>query len=191
MREDPRLLSKPVGVEWAGWTTDTFTLQRRGWQLAVDYQLYDQTYVLMMRHPDMNLTAITDRARLPLSNYFRDEYLLDNKSPVFRVVRVAPTFQFVQLTGYDFRAFKAIDATPQYTDERLTNIDDTNVFAPFRVKTEEVLIDKADMSVVEHLEAIKRLQDPAQAEIRKRMLEAEAAPKRNVVIQLVEYRKHG
>lgn len=183
--DQPRLLSRPVGVEWAGWRTDTATLRRAGWNLAVEHEAHSDRYRLLMQHPDMRLHAISEPAMFMLRQ-------LPPEFPVFRVVRVAPSLHVVELPGLSWQGFEAIDAQPQYTSKRITRIEDTNIFAPFRVKAEELVVNRADMTVVEHLEAIRALQDPEQRRIRERMLREDSpqsAPHRDVVVQLVEYRR--
>jgi hypothetical protein len=185
MATNPLLLGRPIGVVWAGWQSDTYTLQRNGWNFALERDLLHQQYTLALEHKDMRLYALTDRISFEQA-HFSKEY--SPEVPLFRVVHVAQTIRIREVvTSYDWReSFKPIDATPQYRND----IYDMDVlFAPFRTKVEEVIINKADMTVIEHLEAIKRLQDPEQTAIRKRMLDEGHAAQKSVIIQLAEYRK--
>jgi len=183
MRSDPRLLSEPKEVRWAGWSSDTYTLQRCGWDLAVEYEPHKQVYSLLMHHENMKLYAISHEA----------EFNRKGGRDWFEVVRVFGDLLFTIRSHFHSFDFQAIDARPQYIDAPPRSVKDTNIFAPF-TKMKEIVIDKADMSVIEHLEAIKRLQDPAQAEIRKKILdtpEEKCFLNKGVVVQLVEYRKAG
>jgi hypothetical protein len=193
MNVQSRLLSYPIEVEWAGWRTDTFTLQRSGWRLAVEHQGYEERYTLLMEHPEMRLYALTDTITINTIISFRDIHMkTDYRKPRFHVVKVAPSFQVVKIpSDFGFGNFKQIDATPVMTHTEIKSVEDYNIFAPFKVRAEEILFNTANMSVIEHLEAIKRLQDPEQSEIRKRMIDGKEIPNRDVVVQLVEYRKHG
>jgi len=112
---------------------------------------------------------------------------------VFEVVHCAPNIQSYQVHGIDFSHFQAIDATPQMVTHKIQRMEDLNIFAVVG-KTEQVLIDKADMSVVDHLEAIKALQSQKQREIRDRLMKEgrredryQDSPRMHLVAQLVHY----
>lgn len=186
--DGPRLLSRPLGVHWAGWETTTLRLQQSGWQLAVEHEFHRDGYTLLMRHEEMKLYAYTDQ--LVLERALHDPYYRGEQMPVFVVRRVANTLQTAH-THLDFTSFQQIDAQPQIADFRIQRVEDFNIFALARNKATEILVNKADMTVIEHLEAIKRLQQPKQQEIRQRMLRepeappARQAPRLHVVAQLV------
>ncbi len=172
MSEGRTLLSEPVGVEWNGWRSDTRRLQQRGWQLAVERGCdYDHEprdiYRLAMKHEGFKLFAISDRTAFQRRHFTQPWATRD--FPVFQVVQVLPLdFQLQTFSSVDFRnldKFEPIDATPQYV--RTQTLDDFNIFAVVG-KVERICVDKADMSVVEHLEAIKRLQMPVQKELREK-----------------------
>lgn len=188
MRWDgPRLLSRPLGVHWAGWQTTTLALQRNGWDLAVEHDYHRNGYTLLMRHEAMQLHACTSELtleRLPQEHW--------EHAPVFQVRVVARSLQSAHMPGLDFASFQQIDAEPRFVDHKIQRIEDFNIFALARSKAEEVLVNKADMTVIEHLEAIKRLQEPKQRELRQQMLRdrkdappARGAPKLQLVAQLV------
>lgn len=169
----PRLLSRPMGVEWAGWRTDTFTLQQNGWEIAVDYDIRYDGYRLLLRHKMLRLYALSDSQRIEnlLDSRYNPDVIRDY--PVFHICGVAPSIQTMQVAGVDFSRFKEIDAQPRIVNHVITRVEDMNIFAaPMPGDKGEVLIDGADMSVIEHLEAIKRLQSASQAEIRQRILDA-------------------
>lgn len=178
-----RILSRPLGVEWAGWTTDTLTLQECGWKLAVSVDSSVMKYRLMMTHQKMNLYAITDVLtieRLP------GDYDGRRHAPVFHVIHVAPDIQVIQTMLPTLGAFEEIDARPQFVESKITSLRDLNVFATR--KAEQVLIDKADMTVIEHLEAIKALQSPEQKRLREiASRERSTQPRLQLVANLVSY----
>lgn len=191
---EPRLLSRPMGVEWAGWRTDTVTLQRSGWELAVSFDYAYHAYRLLLRHKMMRLYAVSDVSHV--------ESMLDRyhermaEWPVFQIIGCAPSVQTLNVPSINFAAFREIDATPQFTDQRITRVEDMNIFAtPMPGSKGEVLVDGADLSVIEHLEAIKRLQAASQEEIRQRILEqrheysdiTKQQPATSKVVALVSY----
>lgn len=187
-----RLLSRPLGVWWAGWQSDTFRLQSEGWELAVEMEFNYDRYRLLMKHGRMKLYAVTDALQIE-SMAFSNPYASREPSevPVFHVHACAPSLQTQLVHGIDFRNFQRIDATPQMVTSEIRRVEDTNIFAVVG-QTEQVLIDQADMTVVDHLEAIKALQSQKQRDIRDRILKDPQAPQRqtprlHLVAQLVHY----
>lgn len=194
MHADPRLLSRPMGVEWAGWRTDTWTLQQNGWEIATDFDIRTLGIRLCLRHKMMRLYALSDEQCVEhaMSSPGYDA----SRLPVFRITCVAPSIQQIHTHGYDFTKFREIDAEPRVSTQSIQRIEDMNIFAaPMPGSKGEVLIDGADMSVIDHLEAIKKLQSASQQEIRDRIInqregsiiEDRPLPKSNVVA-LVNYR---
>lgn len=183
------MLSRPLGVHWAGWQTTTVRLQHCGWDLAVQHEHHNDEYVLLMHHEAMSLYGYTDQ--LLLEKALHDPYYTGENVPVFQVRQMGKTLHSVR-TDLDFSAFHQIDAVPRYVEHKIRSIEDFNIFALARSKAEEVLVNRADMSVIEHLEAIKRLQEPTQHEIRQRTLRerdsavpTRHAPRLHLVAQLV------
>lgn len=190
MRFDgPRFLSRPLGVHWAGWETNTYRLQQSGWDLAVQYQISNDGYTLLMKHAEMQLYGYTDA--LELQRTLQDPYMTERAEnlPIFQVRHMARVLLSAYTsTHLDFASFSQIDATPQFTERKIQSVEDFNIFALARAKAEEVLVNRADMSVIEHLEAIKALQEPRQHEIRQRMLSeggSARGPRLSLVAQLV------
>lgn len=190
--EPHRLLSQPMGVYWDGWQSDTLTLQNHGWALAIDYEPRRNQYILAMKHRAMQLHAITDALTIErrAGNYLMEPYALAHV-PIFTVRAVAPSIQCVKFHGMDLSRFQPIDATPTYTEARIQRIEDYNCFRVVD-RAQEITFDRADLTVVEHLDAIKRLQAPKQQEIRQRLLREQPAterrtPRLQVVASLVHY----
>ena len=192
------LRSRPIGVEWAGWRTDTLTLQQNGWELAVEYDIMRQAYTLLMRHRMMRLYAISDRAIF--ENYMDvvSPSYDASRLPLFRVQHVANSFEVVRLPQIGEGAgFNQIDAQPCFDAQRtITRVEDMNIFNVPLTRTEEVVIDKADMSVIEHLEAIKEMQSEEQKAIRERIIRegahrdgmvVGAGPQMEVVANIVSF----
>ncbi len=187
-----RLLSRPLGIHWAGWQSDTFRLQQCGWEIAVEMEFNYDRYRLLMKNAHMKLYALTDALHIH-SMEFTSLYADRDMSnvPVFKVAHCAPSIHAQTVRGLDFASYQRIDATPQMVSSEIRRIEDTNIFAVVG-QTEQVLIDQADMTVVDHLEAIKALQSAKQREIRDRLLapdrQAERVPPRlHLVAQLVHY----
>lgn len=183
-----RILSRPLGVEWCGWRSDTLRLQQCRWQIAVNYEPMRNQYQLLMKNESLRLCAVTEIYEIERT--IADQSFDMSRVPVFRVVQVAPQIQVYRASCemLPVSNFEEIDATPQFVTSKIESLYDLNIFATKRA--EQVLIDKADLTVVEHLEAIKRLQSPKQQEIRQRLMRDEGkqqAPRLHLVANLVHY----
>jgi len=131
-----------------------------------------------MKHPEMQLYAISNYTQL--RNTYLNEPWHMSEIPAFIVKHVVSDIKVHQILD-DLSGFEPIDARQQYVDTPIRGIEDFNIFAPI-AKFEQVLVDKADMSVVDHLEAIKKLQSNTQRELREK---ERARPK--LIAQLVSY----
>jgi hypothetical protein len=162
-------------------------LQQSGWDLAVEH-LYDRDeYSLLMRHEQMSLYAYTDV--ITIERVLQDPSFHAERYPIFQVRRMAKMLHSAWTDmRLNFAAFQHIDATPQFTEQKIQCVEDFNIFALARRKAEDVFVNRADMSVIEHLEAIKALQEPAQHEIRQRMMQdkgSQPGPRLSLVAQLI------
>jgi hypothetical protein len=195
--EQSRLLSRPIGIEWAGWRTDTATLGRNGWDIAVDFRIERMSYSLILRHKVMSLYAMTNV--IEIQDIISSPHYSAEHMPVFHVVCVAPRIQLHQVPVVGPVLYREIDPNPQINTSRISSIEDLNIFAQAMPGSKgEVLVDGADMTVVEHLEAIKRLQSAKQKEIRDRILRSResgnevdpgAMKHRSNVVALVHYER--
>lgn len=164
----------------------------------MESSLADGTLRLALRNETMSLYGITSYIDI---HHFRpalDPFADVNRTdllPQFRIEAVAPNVEIHHQHLARPIKFEPIDAAPQLADMETFYLNDMCPFVKVGRGGEEVLIDRADMTVIEHLEAIKNLQSPAQAEIRQRMLETPvekrdvSEPVSNVVVSLIEYRK--
>lgn len=181
-----RMLSRPVPVHWAGWESNTATLHACGWDIAADYRVDRDTYGLIMRHQALKLYAVTDYIEFRRgSNFLSNVVDPRHELPRFTVVHVAPNFHTVTMPGLDFSRYQQIDPRPQMSVSRITRVEDFNIFALARAPEKEIVIEGADMSVIEHLEAIQKLQAPKQRELRDRMQREQAAQRIEVVASVV------
>ena len=173
------ILSYPVRVYWAGFESDTHKLQQAGWAIAVDYEPYRQAYRLAFSHRMMRLYAIT--AEETIDNYSNVMGPgMESHFPVFQIQHCAPSIEVLRITD-NLSNFKAMDAEPMMVNQEITRIEDMNIFNVPMTRTEEILVDKADMSVIEHLEEIKALQSDEQKELRDRILREGAAPEGSLI----------
>jgi hypothetical protein len=156
-----RLLSQPCEVLWAGFRSNTYVLQQAGWELAVEQDFSGLRLRLLIRNRDMQLYAVSDASSF---DFYRNahEHL---SRPVFHIVQASSTMQLAQIVGFaPSFSFKQFDAAPQFSAMRYDNIEDLGIFAAPLVRTEELIVEPADVSAL--LEQIRRMQAPGQAEIR-------------------------
>lgn len=108
---------------------------------------------------------------------------------MFNVVKIAPTIELVQIRSTDsWDNFNLIDATPRIVEDEVTRLEDLNIFAMAIGKAEQVTINQADMTVVEHLDAIKNLQSDKQKDLREKARKGDSDVRGNIIVQLVDYK---
>lgn len=132
-------------------------------------------YRLAFSHRMMRLYAITNEEIINNYSNVMGPGLVNDSFPMFHIQHCAPSIEVLRITD-NLSNFKAIDAEPMMVNQEIQRIEDMNIFNVPMTRTEELLVDKADMSVIEHLEAIKGLQSEEQKEIRARILREGAAP---------------
>ena len=157
---EPRLLSQPCEVIWAGWRTTTVDLQRSGWQLAIEREHYDFSTRLLIQHRDLRIRGLSAPVRL-------DVFMQDRIYPTWPVFQMQylSSEMHVQLMESSF-SFMAFDAKPQYTTEPMRRMDVASIFAAPLVRTEEIIVEPQDVSAM--LDQIRRMQSPQMAEVRQR-----------------------
>lgn len=191
MNDDSRMLSTPWPVHWAGWTTTTLDLQGAGWRLAVEFDHQRLNYRLLMKHAKMKLVALTDAQHIEryANNFGSKRFTNYHPSALrpFNVVHVAETLHVERImsngSGLSWSKFDEMNAEPMMVHSKIERLEDFNVFATKAV--ERVFVDKADMSVIEHLEAIKAMQSPKQRELRDRSRQEQTDNAGELVAQLI------
>ena len=158
---DPRVLSRPHRVVFAGFESTTTRLQQAGWELAVEQSFHDMSIRLALRFEPARLYMLAEAQRLDFFRY--GSQMLDE--PLTFHIRHCASRMAVQLMEASF-AFKPIDAVPQFTEAPRKSIEDFGIFAAPLTRTEEILIEP--QSVAQCLEMIRKLQAPDLSAIRER-----------------------
>lgn len=158
IHSDPTMVLKnaPVPVYFAGWQSDTATLGRHGWEMAVSQDQMMFRMMVMFYHPGLRLSGIT-----------RDGFDMKMDGPI-TIHQVAPAEHItVQLRGEMDMSW--VDTQPSY-EQRTGTMADLELFnlkpmhdAP-TVPT--VFIEEANMEAVDHLQAILDGQKDKQRELR-------------------------
>lgn len=152
-------------VFFAGFESDTWTLQQNGWQISCNREMYNDSVHLAFHHEQANLYAMSSSTRIPREAYSNFDKLNDM---VFYVNRVNSTYRMIepiQCSPTFFNEFEPIDCTPTWRENKDVHLSQFKIFKPVP-KDKEILI--GPQSVAEALEFIQKLQDPKQQEIREK-----------------------
>jgi len=183
-----RILSRPLRLHWAGWETNTYALQQAGWQLSVEQDFWQNRMRIAMKHQGMNLMAMTPSFDFEYESAALDQQRYIESFPI-QVAAAMGRDVVIHEAGRIDWMFKEIDATPTFTTNRISKLEDLAHFAVPLVRTNEIII--PDESVPELLERILKLQDPAKTDrIREEMRHPEgllidAVPKQKFHAQII------
>ncbi len=188
--------SRPIPVQWAGWESDTLTLQHMGWSFSLvgdtDPRYFEQRYHFILHHPDMSLFGVCAEYHFSRERF---RTLFDDNVPPLVVNKVSHDFRITNIQAkVDFSVNpRLVDMSPSMIETK--EIRSLYDLLPWNLRninaeTKSVVIEsKADMEVVDYLQAILDKQQDKQAEIReaKRARERRefAVEERNVKFQVV------
>lgn len=171
----PRLINQPVKVHMAGWTSDTYTLQRNGWQISVEETRDDVRFATVLRmalkHPEFNLYGLTN-------SHMIDEMAIHDNLDILSKIELHVACMATEIRvktinsiDADFSMFRPIDAKPHYDTAMVDgrSLDDFKIFRPLPTEKEIIIPQE---SVSELLGRIHAMQDPKQLEIRKKKQKA-------------------
>lgn len=184
---DPRLLSRPLRVHWAGWETNTSHLQAAGWKLSAFQDIRGSRLQLALRHEGVGIEGITQ----PID--YRFEQALDMRERQYvesLVLNVQGMLgEHVMLRMSAEVEFSPIDAAPRYTAERITRLEDLAHFAGSLIRTNEIIV--PEETVPELMERILKLQQPARLARIREELRGEHRPEQKFHAQIISLRKTG
>lgn len=168
MNGDPRLLSRPLRVHWAGWETNTFRLQKAGWKLSAMQDIRGSRLQLAFQHSGRRCEAISQ----VIDYKFEQALDMRNREYVENVVLQVDGMMadplHVSISGSVNMAWGPIDCEPRYTEERIVRLEDLVHFAGPLIRTQEIIV--PEESIPQLLEKILKLQQPARmARIREEL----------------------
>lgn len=179
---EPRILSRPLRVHWAGWETTTFQLQKRGWKLSAYQDIQGSRLQMAFRHDGLQIEGIT--AELP----YRYESALDMRereyvdSIVLQVQRMLGEQVLVHATG-ELPMWLPVDAEPRYTESKIMRLEDLAHFSGPLIRTNEIIV--PEESVPELLERILKMQQPGRIERIREELRGEHRPQQKFHAQII------
>lgn len=152
-------------VHMVGFESDTFRLQRSGWQISAEENFETYTFRIAIKHPGLKLYGISNK----IDHRMMERDLSHHHSGLEVVIEhiSAGDLQIVTMNSAMpvMAEFNPVDAEPRLILTEARSIDDFKIFRPL-AKEKEIIIPKE--SVSELLERIHQLQDPKQAEIREK-----------------------
>lgn len=168
--------SAPIPVYWHGWQSDTLNLQRCGWQFAAHIEPSSFMTRIVMRNPDLALSALFDEFHFP-----REAMQVGNTSnlPPLIVSCVRANMELRQIeTTMKFEEMHMLDMeTSMISRQEVRRLEDLlpfNIRAPNPEVTKDIVLENnADMEVVDYLQAILDKQEDKQAEMRQARLSGE------------------
>lgn len=179
---EPRILSRPLRVHWAGWETDTYRLQKCGWKLSAYQDVRGNRLQMALRHDGAGIEGITQVLD------YRYEQALDLRERgyvdgvVLNVQRMLGETVMVRCEG-EMGVWSPIDAEPRYTTSRIERLEDLAHFAGLLIRTNEIIV--PEESVPELLERILKLQQPGRIDRIREELRGEKRPEQKFHAQII------
>lgn len=161
MRTPPRMISPPVRLHWAGWTSDTYTLQQNGWEISVHENFNEQGLQIALRHRGLDVRGLSNMTAFDHYGYHVSHPNMV-RDLVVRVMGFAPHFRIT--TTELPRAWTAIDASPSIMRREIIDIDDLALFQPLPPPENDVIIEPPSFDEI--LQMALEHQAPKQKELR-------------------------
>jgi len=190
-RSQELLMSRPVPVSFQGFKSTTAELYQNGWSIAVSYDVDRYWHRIMLAHETLELCGISDAHRFRHIDPFQySRNMGEDPREVVHINQIGHSKSIhhtqVMVQKATLSDFREVDACPEIMQHRIDSVEDLCIFKwKDKQQVDEIIVQKADMSVIEHLEAIKAMQQPKQKELRSRMGNNEIQ-KSGEVVQLLQ-----
>lgn len=163
-----RIENKLVDIEFAGWRSDTYQLQQKGWQISVNEDPASMCIQVALKHPIISMYGLTDRVNYM---HLQEDAMARHSGITLRVIRmetdmkiIQPSMVYEEVRQPDMSGFVPVDARPSVRMQEQTHIDDYRIFRPM-AKQSQIIVPK--QNVDELLAKIHELQSPEQDRIRE------------------------
>lgn len=172
-----RLYSAPARVYWAGWESDTRTLERHGWSVNAYQNLHEDVIGIALRHEESGIHGVSERvvgSRFMYPGDYENQRFGNQMPPMDfrfqalgRPVQLRPSFSLAEL-----RQFDPVDCETAYVESAMHTLEDLMYFRT--IKTKRFLLPHDE---VDHLmERILKIQEPMREEyFREQAKDARAA----------------
>ena len=174
-----RLLVNPRSrVLFAGFSSDTYTLGRHGWDVSVKEEFDRRRFEMMLSHAEANLILHAVSATDPMREHHTRSHNLYYNEFNHRDEFDGPEFKVVRAFSRDpnLKVFHEMSVFSLWSDTVPKRIEhDLRSYNPFEFPifmnrgepaAKELIVEPQD--VMQLLEQIKRMQAPEQADIRER-----------------------
>lgn len=171
------LLTNPiVQIDWAGWRSDTLTLQRHGWEVLVEQDIYPGTIRIALQHREAQVQGITEWIQgINFMSVIESGY---DRLPIFRARLYHKIIINLMETTFNF---EPVDAQPRLFEGERKEMSDFNIFQP--IKAQEIISDPAEVNDL--MEQILELQSPKQRELREKARRENRKLQRQVHAQVI------
>ncbi len=131
------MLSRPVELRWAGWRSDTFTLQQHGWQISAEQDIMRMQMAMALRNERAGMSGVTARVDW--------DYMHRANGPAQYCMPALPVHLMgrnVEMHSYGngFPNFQPIDAQPQLLQIKRRKLEDFAHFAPAHTRTQQLIV---------------------------------------------------
>jgi len=156
MRDPYPLVNRPIRLNWAGWQSDTATLQQHGWSFSAEQNIAAMQMRLAMRHERHQIFGLT----APMDyDFMGAAYCWDHHSQFEMPIQFMASRLTAQIMENRATAFAPIDCQPMVIPERrIERIEDFAHFAPPLVRTQEIILPEEDVGDL--LDRILKMQQP-------------------------------
>lgn len=166
----PKLLNRPVRVQWAGWETDTYQLGCAGWEISAQQDIHYNSMRIAINHPTIRVQGISN-----VDTFMFQDMMEGRCNPVLPVVLRFETMQHVvnvqsmKSPGIDFYA---VDHMPRMVEQQIESLNDFANFGTAReMPKHEVYLHEANMNQI--LEMALQQQEPEQERIRSEIIRSQ------------------
>lgn len=162
---EPRVLSPPIKVYWAGWESDTRRLGDAGWRISAKHEPYDGGVTIAINHPEGNVYGISQRIdyrRMPtMYQLTRYDY------PYELAFQLQLAQQIMLRTIPDFKkGWVPVDPIPELTYEHPERLEDVILFRSLPPPDKDIIVKPPSLDDILNL-ALEH-QAPKQAELREK-----------------------
>ncbi len=138
--QDRLLASRPIELHFAGWRTDTHTLQRAGWAISACENVATMQMHIAARHEQWGLETMGNAS----FDYYREYH--DRRMNLDCRVDMRAVGREVIVQGMGFPDFYPVDAEPQLRCTKLRRLQDLAHFAPMpRALTNPIVLPEASV----------------------------------------------
>ena len=126
---DPRILSRPVKLHWAGWETDTYRLQQAGWELSSEQDIASGSIRMVIRNEALGMIGQTLTTRWDYEDMLKRQYLGDRGDFEERSLQLHHMGRQIMVHNHGPMNFQPIDAQPQMVTSEVRSLEDLAHFA--------------------------------------------------------------